>query len=72
MTQLVRDLVSEHEHPGAEGGLGPSSNPAIGPAIPISNNAARERIGALIRITAPSVPINVGAGMKNGSVARTP
>ena len=31
MTQLGRDLVSEHEHPGTEGGLGPSSNPAIGP-----------------------------------------
>ena len=49
-----------------------TTNPAIGPAMPISNNAARERIGALIRITAPNVPINVGAGIKKGSVARTP
>ena len=49
-----------------------TANPAIGPAIPMSNSAARERIGALIRITAPNVPISVGAGIKNGSVARTP
>ena len=49
-----------------------TTNPAIGPAMPMSNNAARERIGALMRITAPRVPINVGAGIKKGSVARTP
>ena len=49
-----------------------TTNPAIGPAIPISNNAVRERIGERIRMTAPMVPIRVGAGMKNGSVAYTP
>ena len=48
-----------------------TTNPAIGPAIPMSNSAARDRMGALIRITAPKVPISVGAGMKKGSVART-
>ena len=44
-------------------------NPAIGPAMPMSNSACRERIGDLMRMTAPNVPISVGAGMKYGSVA---
>ncbi len=47
-------------------------NPAIGPAIPMSNSADRERIAERIQINAPNVPINVGAGIKNGSVAYTP
>ena len=47
------------------------TNPAIGPAIPMSNNACRERIGDLIRMNAPMVPISVGAGTKKGSVAYT-
>ena len=46
--------------------------PAIGPAMPISNSALRERMGDLMRISAPKVPISVGAGMKYGSVAYTP
>ena len=49
-----------------------TTNPAIGPAIPISKSAARERIGERMRMNAPSVPINVGAGMKKGNVAFTP
>jgi hypothetical protein len=32
----------------------------------------RERIGERMRMKAPSVPINVGAGMKKGKVAWTP
>ena len=43
-------------------------NPAIGPAIPISNNAARDGIGLLIRINAPSIPIRLGNGTKKGGV----
>ena len=46
-------------------------NPAIGPAIPISNKARREGMGDLILMNAPRVPINVGAGTKKGSVAYT-
>jgi len=37
----------------------------------MSNNACRERIGDLIRMNAPMVPISVGAGTKKGSVAYT-
>ena len=40
--------------------------------MPMSNNAARERILDRIKMTAPMVPIGVGAGMKKGSVARIP
>ena len=46
-----------------------TTNPAMGPAIPISNSAVRERILERITITAPMVPIRVGMGIKNGSVA---
>ena len=46
-------------------------NPAIGPAIPISKSAAREGIGLLMRMKAPSVPIRLGNGTKNGGVAYT-
>ena len=46
-------------------------NPAIGPAIPMSKSAAREGIGLLMRMKAPSVPIRLGKGTKNGSVAYT-
>ena len=41
------------------------------PSDPMSNKADRERIGDLMRMNAPNVPINVGAGIKNGSVAFT-
>ena len=30
-----------------------TTNPAMGPAIPMSNNAQRERMGDRMRITAP-------------------
>jgi hypothetical protein len=46
-----------------------TTNPAIGPAIPMSNKALRDRMGDRMRMTAPIVPIKVGIGMKNGSVA---
>src|SRR5260221_12382250 len=46
-------------------------NPAIGPAIPISKSAAREGIGLLMRMKAPSVPIRLGKGTKNGGVTCT-
>ena len=46
-------------------------NPAIGPAIPMSKSAAREGIGLLMRMKAPSVPIRLGNGTKNGGVAYT-
>ena len=52
-----------------------NAKPASGPAMPMSNSARRERIGALILMTAPKVPNGVmagGAGMKNGNVARIP
>jgi hypothetical protein len=49
-----------------------TTNPAIGPAAAMSNNALRDGIAPRIRITAPSVPTNIGGpGMKNGSVAGT-
>jgi hypothetical protein len=46
--------------------------PAIGPAIPMSNSAVRERIGERIRMNAPIVPNILGNGMKKGRVALTP
>ena len=46
--------------------------PAMGPAIPMSNNARRVGNAWRIRITAPSVPAIDGNGMKKGSVASTP
>src|ERR1044072_3768502 len=50
-----------------------TTNPASGPANPISNSARRDGIGERILINAPNVPVknNGGAGMKNGSVALT-
>ena len=47
-------------------------NPAIGPAMPISKSAERDGIYERMRMKAPSVPMRVGAGIKNGSVAETP
>jgi len=43
-------------------------NPAIGPAMPMSKSAARDGIGPLMRMKAPSVPIRLGNGTKYGSV----
>ncbi len=34
----------------------------MGPAIPMSNSTLRDRIGDLMRMTAPNVPMKVGAG----------
>ena len=47
-------------------------NPAIGPDAPMSIRARLVTIGDFILINAPNVPMIVGAGMKYGSVARTP
>jgi hypothetical protein len=49
-----------------------TTNPAIGPAMPMSNRARRERIGERIRMTAPMVPISVGIGMQKDRVAQMP
>ncbi len=49
------------------------TNPAIGPAMPMSNSADLLKIGWRIRITAPNVPVRMnGAGRKKGSVASMP
>src|SRR5215472_15522722 len=48
-----------------------TTNPAMGPAMPISNRSRRLRMGERMRMNAPRVPIKVGAGMKNGQVANT-
>ena len=37
----------------------------------VTNNAARDGIGLLIRMKAPSVPIRLGKGTKYGKVAWT-
>jgi hypothetical protein len=42
--------------------------PAIGPAAPMSISAFRFGTGDLILMNAPNVPMNDGAGMKNGGV----
>ena len=49
-----------------------TTKPAMGPAIPISNNVARERMGDRMRMNAPNVPMSVGAGIRKGRVAYTP
>ncbi len=46
--------------------------PQIGPATPMSSRAFLPGMNDCVLISAPSVPIAVGAGMKYGSVARTP
>ena len=78
---------------GREGGLAhaqhitmqATTNPHSGPAMPTSNRTLRLGNGALMRMTAPKVPMKLsgiqanpgpigaqGAGMKNGSVELTP
>ena len=52
-------------------GISSATNPASGPAIPMSNRIFFERIADRMRMNAPSVPISVGAGIKNGSVTST-
>ena len=47
-------------------------NPAIGPAIPISNSIRFCGIGSRMRMNAPIVPVSsTGTGMKKGSDAST-
>jgi hypothetical protein len=47
-------------------------NPAIGPAMPMSNSIRFSGIGSRMRMNAPSVPkIEIGIGRKNGSDAST-
>jgi hypothetical protein len=50
-----------------------TTSPAIGPAAPTSNSAARSWIARRMRITAPSVPSEIcgGSGMKYGSETST-
>ena len=43
-----------------------NANPASGPATPTSKSSRREKMGARIRMNAPKVPTNVGAGRKYG------
>jgi hypothetical protein len=46
--------------------------PAIGPAMPTSINARREGMRERMRITAPAVPLSVGAGKTYGQEALMP
>ena len=46
-----------------------TAKPASGPAMPMSNSARREVIGALILITAPKVPNGITGG-RPGRAAR--
>ncbi len=46
--------------------------PAIGPLTPRSKRAFLSGIADFTLMTAPKVPIKVGAGIKYGSVAFTP
>jgi hypothetical protein len=49
-----------------------TTNPAIGPAIPMSNSMRLLGIGSRILMNAPIVPVRRnGNGMKNGSDAST-
>ena len=49
-----------------------TTKPAIGPAMPMSNNATLFGMRDLMRMNAPSVPVRTtGAGRKNGRVATT-
>jgi hypothetical protein len=49
-----------------------TTNPAIGPAMPMSNSMCLVGIASRIRMNAPSVPVSGrGAGRKNGSDAST-
>lgn len=49
-----------------------TTNPASGPAMPMSNSARRVGIGERMRMTAPKVPMRGGPGRKWGQVAHTP
>ena len=67
-------VTSEAATPKARNGR-VATKPAMGPAAPTSSSCRLVRIGSLMRITAPKVPIGkngAGAGMKNGGVAHRP
>ena len=50
-----------------------TTNPAIGPAMPMSKSATFEGMRERMRMNAPSVPVSgSGAGRKYGRVASTP
>ncbi len=49
-----------------------TATPIKGPAAPISISMRLSRIGDLILMKAPNVPIREGPGMKNGGVTSTP
>jgi hypothetical protein len=67
---LIPGTTFDNEIPAAIGHTS-SANPASGPAMPISNRIRFEKIADRMRMKAPSVPMSVGAGRKNGSVAST-
>ena len=48
-----------------------TTNPAMGPAMPMSNKQRLESTAERIRMKAPMVPIRVGAGMKYGRETST-
>ena len=51
-----------------------TTNPAMGPATPMSSTARRDGMSERMRMTAPRVPTPMGNGkngMKKGSVAST-
>jgi hypothetical protein len=53
----------DHDMPTINTGTS-TAKPAIGPATPMSNSAARVGKPSRMRMTAPNVPASVGAGMK--------
>ena len=65
----MRDSASPRNSSGTA-----TTNPAIGPAMPISKSAILSGIRDLMRMNAPSVPVRNGmggTGMKYGRVAST-
>ncbi len=66
----IPGTILDSETPTAIGQIN-KANPASGPAMPMSNRMRLDKIAERMRMKAPSVPISVGAGMKNGSVAST-
>ena len=66
----VRELVLEVDEHKFDFEIGQSIGILVsGPAMPISNSCCFFVIGDRILMKAPIVPINVGAGIKYGSVA---
>jgi hypothetical protein len=65
--------ILERMNPNIKTGIA-IARPANGPAIPMSNRLRRSMTGEFILMKAPKVPIITGggAGIKYGSVTRTP